>query len=109
MESFERKDYEDMLYALSDETFSEERAGERLEWFKNVYSPLYPQFFERYKGAGKISDAEGSINNIKAFLKKRKDNIKKMMTTQKGLKQLAGYKNAVREAEAKSVPQERGV
>ncbi|MBR0131502.1 MAG: CotH kinase family protein [Lachnospiraceae bacterium] len=74
-----RKDYEDMLYALSDETFSEERAGERLEWFKNVYSPLYPQFFERYKGAGKISDAEGSINNIKAFLKKRKDNIKKMV------------------------------
>ncbi len=74
-----RRDYENLLYKLSDETFSYERAGERLDWFTNVYSPLYPQFFERYEGAGKVSDAKGSINNIDEFLKKRKDNIKKMV------------------------------
>ena len=74
-----RKDYEEMLFSLTDERFSYENAGGKLTWFSEVYSPLYEQFFKRYEGAGSIKDAKGSIKNIDSFLKTRKDHVQKMV------------------------------
>lgn len=78
-----RNDYCDRLLYLSANTLSPERTAERLNEFKNTYSPLYSQFFRRYTGAGTIADAlEGvyaSVKCIEDFISERHNNIQPMI------------------------------
>lgn len=74
-----RADFEAKLESLSNEEFETARATEKLDWFEAVYSPLYEQFFERYDDDEIGNDPSWSIQNIRDFLKKRKNNIKKMV------------------------------
>ena len=74
-----RQEFYARLNSLTDEYFEETAAKEQLQMFSDAYSPLYPQFFERYPGAGEVSDAEGSISNIYDFLTYRKDNVQDMI------------------------------
>ena len=74
-----RADFEAKLESLSNEEFETASATEKLDWFESVYSPLYEQFFERYDDDEIGNDPSWSIQNIRDFLKKRKNNIKKMV------------------------------
>ncbi|MBQ9119310.1 MAG: CotH kinase family protein [Lachnospiraceae bacterium] len=78
-----RSRYIEKLTGLSEGWFEYDTAKERLDWFNAVYSPLYPQFFERYPGSG---DAENSVYGgyasyqcIADFLEKRAGYIQPMV------------------------------
>lgn len=71
------------LSGLAQSNFEKTKALERLNYFTDVYSPLFPQFFERYEGAG---DADEAVNGgyatpkcIRDFINQRKKNIDRMI------------------------------
>ncbi len=82
-----RKDFLSTLQGLSEKNFEKDAAIERCTWFKDVYEPLFGQFFARYYGTDR---AEGSVNNavnggyasyacIVAFLEDRENHIQTMV------------------------------
>lgn len=73
-----RNEFCDRLLALGENEFAQEKALALLDEYKSIYGPLYEQFFKRYT-VGSKDDAFGSINNVKGFLEKRKDNIQPMV------------------------------
>jgi len=78
-----RDDFAVSLQTLSEDNFNKETAIPALEVFKNTYSPLYDQFFARYRGAGSTDNAinggYASYQCIKDFLGLRADNIQPML------------------------------
>ncbi len=71
------------LGGLAQTNFEKTAALERLDYFTDVYSPLFPQFFERYEGAG---DADEAVNGgyatpkcIRDFINQREKNIDRMI------------------------------
>ena len=71
------------LSGLSEGCFEKQHALERLQFFEDVYGPLYEQFFERYEGTGTADDAinggYASAKCIRDFLEKREKNIDRMI------------------------------
>lgn len=74
-----RKDFEAKLASLSEEEFQADQAKAKLDWFTAVYSPLYPQFFARYRDAKIPDDPSWSIQSIGDFIGARKNSIQKMI------------------------------
>lgn len=74
----------DRLSGLSEGYFEKEAALNRLNEFEDIYSPLYPQFFDRYSGAGTAEEAVdggyATVKCIRDFLEKRADNIKRQIS-----------------------------
>lgn len=79
-----REEFYATLRGLSEGAFEYDRAKGQLDWFKDCYSPLYDQFFERYGGTGSANDSNyggyASYQCIADFLSKRSDNIEKMIS-----------------------------
>ncbi len=71
------------LSGLSETNFEKTAALERLQKFEDIYSPLLPQFFARYEGAGTADEAVNggyaSSRCIRDFLGKREENIQRMI------------------------------
>lgn len=82
-ESF-RNAFCDKLTGLSDGCFEKSRALERLDYFEDVYGPLYEQFFSRYEGTGSADEAlnggYATARCIRDFINARQNNIKQMVT-----------------------------
>jgi hypothetical protein len=78
-----RKDFETSLLALSDNNFKYETASAALDVFWGTYSPLYDQFFARYRGTGKkensFTGGYASYKCINDFLKLRAEHIQPML------------------------------
>ena len=74
-----RKEFEEKLLSLSENEFEQKAVVETLDKFTSIYSPLYPQFFDRYKDPAIPNDPSWSITSIEDFLGARKDNIQKMI------------------------------
>ena len=78
-----REDFKKALLSLSENHFRYPRASEVLNWFRDVYSPLYDQFFERYPGTGSrensINGGYASYKCIMDFLLLRAGNIQPML------------------------------
>lgn len=79
-----REDYKETLSGLSEGIFEKEYAQQVLTQFRDVYAPLYDQFFLRYPGVGSkeeaISGGYSSYQCIYDFLEKRADYIQPMLT-----------------------------
>jgi len=78
-----RSDFAASLLGLSEKNFKKDTALVALDVYKNIYNPLYDQFFTRYPGTG---SADNSINGgyasyqcIKDFLNQRADHIQPML------------------------------
>ena len=78
-----RADFVERLTQLSENEFEKDAALERLDYFKDVYEPLYDQFFARYDDIG---SREGAVNGgyasykcIYDFLQERENYIYKMV------------------------------
>jgi len=75
-----REDFCNTLTGLSDGYLEKNRAKAQLQYFKDTYSPLFDQFFARYKGTGDKNDAlnggYGSVKCIDDFLSSRYKYIK---------------------------------
>ena len=78
-----REQFIERLEGLADNEFEKTEALERLDWFEDVYGPLYEQFFARYPETGNSDNAlyggYASSQCIRDFLNKRADNIYKMV------------------------------
>lgn len=78
-----RESFKARILSLSDTYFEYDAAMERLNEFKNIYTPLYDQFFARYShiGSAHISNFGGyaSCQCIADFLANRADNIQPMI------------------------------
>ena len=78
-----RKDFESSILALSDNQFNKTTAIPALDVFKDVYGPLYDQFFARYPGTGDANNSlyggYASYQCIKDFLEQRADYIQPML------------------------------
>jgi hypothetical protein len=74
-----RKEFEDKLLTLTNTEFEQKAAVDNLDRFTKTYSPLYPQFFDRYKDPKIPSDPSWSIQSIREFIVARPDNIQKMI------------------------------
>lgn len=78
-----RNEYYETLKALSKDTFEYSRAMDKLDEFKDSYTPLYDQFFVRYEGTGSADNSNyggyASYQCIADFLAIRKDNIQKII------------------------------
>lgn len=74
-----RKEFEDKLLTLTNTEFEQKAAVDNLDRFTKTYSPLYPQFFDRYKDPKIPSDPSWSIQSIRDFITARPDNIQKMI------------------------------
>jgi hypothetical protein len=78
-----RSDFAVSLLALSENNFKNETASAALDVFKNTYSPLYDQFFQRYQGAGSTDNSNNggyaSYQCIQDFLELRPEYIKPML------------------------------
>lgn len=78
-----RNQFCDELSALSEGMMEKENALSKLQEFEDIYSPLYGQFFDRYKGTGTANDAVNggyaSVKCIREFLQKRENNISRMV------------------------------
>lgn len=81
-ESF-KNEFCEKLSGLADSCFEKKTALERLDLFENTYSPLFPQFFERYEGTGDPEEAltggYGTARCIREFIELRPDNIKRQL------------------------------
>ncbi len=79
-----RTEFCDKLTGLSSDCFEKNRALERLDYFEDVYGPLYEQFFARYEGTGSADDAlnggYATARCIRDFINSRQKNIKQMVT-----------------------------
>jgi hypothetical protein len=78
-----RSDFEAKLLSLSNKEFELTNATKALATFKDIYNPLYNQFFTRYPGAGNVygsNDGGFSSNKcINDFLKIRSKYIQPMI------------------------------
>lgn len=78
-----RGEYLGELREISTTIFEKERALALLDQFEATYSPLYEQFFERYPGAGTLSDAlyggYASVDCIRGFIEERENYIDGMI------------------------------
>ncbi len=81
-----RSDFIDRLLSMSETYFEHDKALERLDLFKDTYSPLYDQFFERYNNGKWIGDANNSnyggyasYQCIKDFIAERGNNLQPMI------------------------------
>lgn len=78
-----RDELEIALLSLSDNHFNYDRAFEALNTFKDIYSPLYDQFFERYPGTGSrnnsINGGYASYKCILDFISIRANHIHRML------------------------------
>lgn len=81
-ESF-RNDFYERITGLSETNFEKESALVGLEKFENIYSPLFEQFFDRYRGAGSVSNAVdggyASVKCIREFVERRENYIQQMI------------------------------
>lgn len=81
-ESF-RNAYIEKLTQLSSTNFEKENALAVLDTYKEIYTPLYTQFFERYGNIGSAKNSNfggyASYSCIKQFLEKRESNIQTMV------------------------------
>ncbi len=76
----------DRLSSMGSTYFEYNTAMERLDEFKDIYTPLYDQFFERHNNGKWLGDANNSnyggyasYKCIADFLEKRADNIQPMI------------------------------
>ena len=78
-----RNAFEAELLNLSQTNFEKTAAQTALGNFRNIYSPLYNQFFDRYPGSGSSNDAinggYASYKCINDFLNHRAENIQTMI------------------------------
>ena len=78
-----RNEFYNTLRGLSDGAYGYDRAKGQLDWLKDCYSPLFEQFFERYKGTGSANDAlyggYASYQCVADFLKQRSKHIDSMI------------------------------
>lgn len=78
-----REEFETALISLSNNHFSYDRASKELNNFKDIYSPLFEQFFERYPGSGSrnnsINGGYASYKCILDFISIRADYIRPML------------------------------
>ena len=78
-----RNDFYERLSGLSTGIFEKETALAKLSEFEAVYSPLYKQFFERYRGTGSTSNAidggYASSKCIREFIERRENYIQPMI------------------------------
>ncbi len=81
-ESF-RNSFYTRLRTLSYSNFGQQVLQTQLQEFKNIYAPLYNQFFQRYPGTGSAANATNggyaSIQCIQDFIGIRKDHIQQMI------------------------------
>ena len=81
-ESF-RNSFYTRLRTLSYSNFGQQVLQTQLQEFKNIYAPLYNQFFQRYPGTGSTANATNggyaSIQCIQDFIGIRKDHIQQMI------------------------------
>lgn len=70
-----RNEFTTKLLEMSSTTFEVEKASAKLEQYKNVYAPLYEQFFARFDGNGSLDNAVNgnylSYSVIKEFITNR--------------------------------------
>lgn len=78
-----RDEFNQRLLELSSGTFEKENALKLLASYEEIYSPLYPQFFNRYPDSGSaanaVSGGYASIQCIRDFLGKRENYIQSMV------------------------------
>lgn len=82
-----RKDFADKLKELDSKNFEKETAIAALQKYRDIYKPLYTQFFTRYFGekeAAKfakdaVSGGYGSYSCMEGFIKSRSKYIQKML------------------------------
>lgn len=78
-----RESFCQRLSGLSTGLLEKTHALEQLQYFQDVYAPLYDQFFTRYPGSGSSGNAVNggyaSIRCIRRFLTLRGDNIQIMI------------------------------
>ncbi len=78
-----REDFYSTLRGLSEGAFGYDRAQNKLDIFKDSYTPLYDQFFDRYPGTGNADNSNyggyASYRCIADFISLRPDNIEKMI------------------------------
>lgn len=78
-----RNDFYERISGLSEGIFEKEAALAKLEEFEDIYSPLFEQFFERYRGTGSTSGAldggYASSKCIREFLERRENYIQPMI------------------------------
>lgn len=81
-ESF-RKDFATAILALKDNQFKKDEARAALDVFRDVYGPLYDQFYARYPGTGNTDNAiyggYASYKCIYDFLESRETQIQPML------------------------------
>lgn len=77
-----RNEFCDEMTALPEGIMEKDNALAVLEKFEGTYSPLYDQFFARYKGTNTTEDAVNggyaSVKCLREFLEKRENNLKLM-------------------------------
>lgn len=78
-----REEFKSTLLSLNDNHFNYSRASKALNTFKDVYEPLFDQFFERYPGSGSrnnsINGGYASYKCISDFLMLRANYIQPML------------------------------
>lgn len=78
-----REGFYTRLRGLAENEFEKSAALEKLEWFEDVYSPLFDSFFERYPDTGNTDDAlnggYASSACIRDFINKRGNSIERMI------------------------------
>ncbi len=77
-----KNSFYDRLIGLAENEFEESAALEKLAEFRDIYSPLYEQFFLRYPETGTVEDAVegyGSPLYIGEFISARGKNIERMI------------------------------
>ncbi len=78
-----RTEFCNKLNGLADGCFEKNAALKRLDSFVEEYSPLFPQFFERYEGTGDADEAinggYGTATSIRVFIEQRAEHINKQI------------------------------
>lgn len=78
-----RNDFKERILSLGETYFEYDTAMERLNEFKDIYTPLYDQFFARHNYIGSANNSNyggyASYKCIADFLEKRAENIQPML------------------------------
>ncbi len=78
-----RNDFKERILSLGETYFEYDTAMERLNEFKDIYTPLYDQFFARHNYIGSADNSNyggyASYKCIADFLEKRAENIQPML------------------------------